>query len=106
MVDGLGYDWWIREWRQQNPAGRPKILSIQRTKGIHIYGLELRNAGQWFMDIKDVDDVHIHDMKIETIIFKQRGSMLRGQNIDLGLPEDATKFEKALFDIVMVVLEK
>ena len=44
------------------------------------------------MDIKDVDDVHIHDMKIETVIFKQRGSMLRGQNIDLGLPANATKF--------------
>lgn len=27
MVDGLGYDWWVREWKVENPHSRPKLMS-------------------------------------------------------------------------------
>jgi len=30
-VDGLGYDWWIREWKNKNKAKRPNLLQITRT---------------------------------------------------------------------------
>lgn len=30
MVDGLGYDWWIREWNQANKYGRPNLLDFNR----------------------------------------------------------------------------
>jgi len=26
LVDGLGYDWWVREWLRQNTKGRPNLL--------------------------------------------------------------------------------
>jgi len=29
-VDGLGYEWWIREWDQKNPHGRPLNLKFKR----------------------------------------------------------------------------
>jgi len=25
-VNGLGYDWWIREWKNKNKAKRPNLL--------------------------------------------------------------------------------
>jgi hypothetical protein len=28
MVDGLGYDWWIREWNHKNTYGRPHLLQF------------------------------------------------------------------------------
>jgi hypothetical protein len=30
VVDGLGYDWWIREWSKKNKNGRPKLLSFNK----------------------------------------------------------------------------
>jgi len=30
LVDGLGYDWWVREWLRQNIKGRPNLLLFQR----------------------------------------------------------------------------
>jgi hypothetical protein len=30
MVDGLGYDWWVREWNQTNKYGRPNLLDFNR----------------------------------------------------------------------------
>lgn len=30
MVDGLGYDWWIREWNRENKNGRPNLLNFYR----------------------------------------------------------------------------
>ena len=29
MVDGLGYGWWIREWKGRNKNGRPHLLNYQ-----------------------------------------------------------------------------
>lgn len=25
-VEGNGYDWWVREWKHENPHGRPNLL--------------------------------------------------------------------------------
>lgn len=29
MVDGRGYDWWVREWAQKNKHGRPMLLKYE-----------------------------------------------------------------------------
>lgn len=93
LIDGLGYDWWIREWKVQNPNSRFNLIEARMSRGIEIYGLELRNAPHSFIKVKDVDQVNIHDMAIETQLFKQRGSMIRGVDEPLSLPESASSFE-------------
>ncbi len=27
IIDGLGYDWWVREWNLQNKNNRPHMLA-------------------------------------------------------------------------------
>lgn len=100
LIDGLGYDWWVREWKVQNPNGRFNLIEARKSRGIHIYGLELRNAPHSFIKVKDVDSVNIHDIAIETQIFKQSGSMLRGVDKALALPDTAGSFEQKVFDLL------
>jgi hypothetical protein len=49
MVDGLGYDWWVREWKVQNPHGRPQLMRWQSVQNAEITGVEFRNAPFWNM---------------------------------------------------------
>jgi hypothetical protein len=102
LIDGLGYDWWVREFAIANPNGRPKLIDFEGTDKIHIYGLELRNSPSFYIHLGDVDDVHIHDLVIETVTIKQRASMLRGEKHAMGLMDGATKFEKSVFDLAVV----
>ena len=30
LIDGQGFDWWVREWQQTNILGRPKILVTRK----------------------------------------------------------------------------
>lgn len=39
LVDGLGYDWWVREWLRQNTKGRPNLLLFQRVQNAEITGV-------------------------------------------------------------------
>ena len=70
VIDGLGYDWWIREWSQKNIAKRPKLLTFNQLKNADISGIELRNSPSFNMILKDIDSVYIHDLEIKTDIMR------------------------------------
>ena len=66
------------------------MINIYDSTQIHIYGLELRNSPSFFVRLGNTNSVHIHDLEINTAVIKQRGSMLRGEQIDIGLPANTT----------------
>ena len=39
LVDGMGYDWWVREWQRLNSKGRPNLLLFQRVQNAEITGV-------------------------------------------------------------------
>ena len=43
-VDGLGYDWWVREWEKKNPHGRPHLLQYDRVQDSEISGVKFLNS--------------------------------------------------------------
>ena len=43
-IDGQGYMWWVRELLQQNPIGRPMILSMYRSNNVEFSGISVRNS--------------------------------------------------------------
>ena len=51
VVDGLGYDWWIREWNRENPHGRPHLLHFDRVQTAEITGVEWRNSPRFHMSL-------------------------------------------------------
>jgi len=72
-VDGLGYEWWIREWDQKNHHGRPKNLRFRRVQNAEITGVTWLNPPFWNMDLHDIDSVNIHDFEIRVDVLKQFG---------------------------------
>ena len=71
VVDGLGYDWWDREWKLENKHGRPKLMEIRRGSNLKFYGLEFRNSPDWFINIGGGRNVHFKDIVIDTNMIKQ-----------------------------------
>ena len=69
-VDGLGYDWWIREWKNQNPAKRPNLLQITRSRFGEISGVNWINSPRFHIMITDVDSFYLHDFEIAVDIVK------------------------------------
>ena len=70
IVDGLGYDWWVREWNLKNKYNRPHMLAYTEVQFSEISGVKFLNSPRFFMQIYDIDSVYIHDMEIVTDIFK------------------------------------
>ena len=82
------------------------MINIYDSTQIHIYGLELRNSPSFFVRLGNTNSVHIHDLEINTAVIKQRGSMLRGEQIDFGLPANLSQFEKAVFNLTVLALNQ
>ena len=72
VVDGLGYDWWDREWNLLNKHGRPKLLEVRQSNDMKVYGLEFRNSPSWFINMGGVNNVHIKDIELDTNMLKQQ----------------------------------
>ena len=72
LVDGLGYDWWDREWAQKNKFGRPHLLQFERVQTAEITGVRWINSPFYHLNLEDIDSVHIHDLEIFVDILKQR----------------------------------
>lgn len=70
IVDGLGYDWWIREWNHMNKRGRPVLLQMNRIQTGEISGVKWLNSPRFFMYLSDIDSFYIHDFEIRTDILK------------------------------------
>ena len=79
IVDGLGYDWWQKEWNHTGIGDyRPKLLEVNHTSNMHLSGLEFRNSPFWTINLHDVDEVEIFDLEINTYLFKQASSVTNG----------------------------
>lgn len=70
IVDGLGYDWWVREWDHKNKMGRPHLLSYKRVQMSEISGITWLNSPMYHMALNDIDSVYIHDLEIRVDILK------------------------------------
>jgi len=70
IVDGLGYEWWIREWNHMNKRGRPVLLNMNHIQTAEIGGIKWLNSPRFFMYLSDIDSFYIHDFEIRTDILK------------------------------------
>jgi len=65
-IDGQGYMWWVREFLQLNPNGRPKLLRVDKATNITMTGIRWLNAPEYNIHITDVDGLYCHDFEIMT----------------------------------------
>jgi len=74
-IDGLGYDWWVRDWNKENPHKRPLMIRFNQVQTSEITGVKLINSPRFYLKLADIDSVWIHDMEIITSAFKHKGSV-------------------------------
>ena len=79
VVEGLGYDWWVREWKRANPHERPQLLKYQRVQNSEISGVTWKNSPRFHLELKDIDSVYIHDIEIFVDIWKQKDLIRQAQ---------------------------
>lgn len=70
IVDGLGYEWWLREWNKKNKNGRPLLLQMQRVVLAEITGVKWLNSPRFYMHFDDVDSFYVHDLEIRTDVLR------------------------------------
>lgn len=70
IVDGLGYDWWTREWNQENKYGRAHLLAFKRVSNSEITGIKFMNAPMYHLHLLDIDNIYIHDFEIEVSMLR------------------------------------
>ena len=74
VVDGLGYEWWVREWNLENKYDRPHLLEFNQVQTSEISGVKFLNGPRFHMELNDVDGINIHDLEIFVDILKQKES--------------------------------
>lgn len=72
-VDGLGYEWWAREWSSGVERGRPNLLEFERVRNSTVTNLTWLNSPQRHLNLFDVDDITIQNMEIFVSMLKQKG---------------------------------
>ena len=50
-VDGQGYMWWIRDYIQRNPYGRPCLINVDRGTNLEFTGVKWQNAAFYHLKI-------------------------------------------------------
>lgn len=95
-VEGQGYDWWVREFKNENKHSRPDLLYYSRVQTSEISGVSWRNGPKFHLHLMDVDSIYIHDMEIEVDILKQQEirTKPRFQNV-------ATSAAPDVFDVLL-----
>ena len=73
MIDGQGFQWWIREYMQTNPPDmkRPRLFNGYNLDNFEMHGIFAKNSPRFFFRFNDCDGVYIHDMEIYTDIWGQ-----------------------------------
>jgi len=113
-VDGLGYDWWVRDWAHENPFKRPILLQYNRVQTSEITGVKWVNSPRFYLKLADIDSVYIHDMEIITSVFKHKGSVSkqkqnsfdeRIQNLAIGLVRHFLKDYSMIVEGIIPFLE-
>lgn len=72
IVDGLGYEWWVREWEHKNKNGRPFLFQLTRVQTGEVSGVKWLNSPRFYMKLTDVDSFYIHDFEIRTDVLRQK----------------------------------
>lgn len=71
-IDGRGYLWWAREWRQKNgKGGRPFVLYFTRTSNIEVTGILVKNSPYYNVVLYDCENGYLHDMEIYVDVWGQ-----------------------------------
>jgi len=63
-VDGQGYMWWVREFLQRNPNGRPRMVYIRGGRNLEFAGIKWMNSPRMHLNVKDIDTMYMHDFEI------------------------------------------
>ena len=85
-IDGQGFMWWMREYLQKNPFGRPNILGVTRVRNLEWTGIKVQNSPYYHLIATDIDNAYFHDFEINVDIFSQRQlGQLLGNDLGLGL---------------------
>jgi len=64
VVDGQGEAWWRRHQRGESPIPRPKLISFQDCRNVHISSITARNSPSWTISPLRCDDVTIEAVAI------------------------------------------
>ena len=99
MADGLGYDWWVREWKKENINGRPHMLQVRFSTNTEITGVEWRNSPHFFMHLQDIDQMYVHDLEIFVDILRQKSSVSKGH-------KESMSFENKIVDMLRALLDR
>jgi len=83
IVDGLGYDWWIREWDQKNKHGRPLNLKFEGIQNAEIAGVTWLNPAFWNMDLHDMTVSIFTTLRLELIFSDNLDMYQRHINLKL-----------------------
>ena len=72
VIDGQGFQWWIREFMQTNPLKkRPRIFNGYNLDNFEMHGILAKNSPRFYFRFKNCDGIYIHDMEIYTDIWGQ-----------------------------------
>jgi hypothetical protein len=63
-VDGQGFMWWLREYVQKNPAGRPNLIEMKSCEHVEFTGIKWMNSPYYHMHHKDINEFYYHDFEI------------------------------------------
>jgi hypothetical protein len=97
VIDGLGYEWWVREWNLENKYDRPHLLEFNQVKTSEISGVKFLNSPRFHMELNDVDSINIHDLEIMVDILKQKESYTK--------VKETESFQDQLEDFTMNLIQ-
>ena len=71
QIDGRGYMWWMREFINNNPSGRPLLFDFSQSQNVEFTGVRLINSPHFYLYCEDIADFWFHDFEIRTDIMGQ-----------------------------------
>lgn len=70
IVDGLGYDWWVREWSGKYKNSNPRLLQMYQVQTGEITGVKWLNSPRFNIHLQDIDSFYVHDFEIRTDVLR------------------------------------
>jgi polygalacturonase len=72
LVDGQGYNWWMRVLTKQNKGRRPILLNIEKSTNGYIGGIKWQNSPFYHINLDDVDRFLIENFEIYVDVYAQK----------------------------------
>jgi hypothetical protein len=70
-IDGQGYDWWWWVFLLEGNH-RPHMVVMIECQDVEIDGITARNSPQFHFDLRDMLNLHVHDMQVRVDVIAQR----------------------------------